>query len=435
MRRRVARSIVAATVLGAVAAASAVAQVESVAETKDAAPGGGTYRGLRRPDVAGSGAAAFLAKVKTASGNVLGIYETTAPMVGAAVVLRDDTVPVAGGRFRRFSRPAINGGGTVAWQARIAGGPFGHGIFAESAAGTIVAASDDPNPGSAGGTIDRPSRPEISDNGDVVFYARLRSASADEGLFRCVGGNGNCSPYGGTAVLEQLVVTGDTYTDSVDAASREVCELSENFDVSNWGIAFRATTAPAGGCSGAAVRGVLRMPFGGAIEAIAKDGDPADPGPSSVHFRFDGAPAINNAGDVAFLGETLNPVQEVVYHCTVAGCPVAGVTPQAFVLQGASDGGGSTVTRFKSVGISDAGDVAFHAVVRDPDKRGLGVYLARYPSTTLERLAVKKDIVVPEGELRRIERPAMSTSGHVAFRGKVKNAIVGGRFAIFVSVP
>ena len=415
--RFLATCIAAALIAFSAASRALAASPTIVLQEGNTSPDGSSYTSLRRPDSAGAGRTAFVGRTELTPGGIF--LASSAP--GTAVAQRGQLILGAGVSIRRVFRPAANVLGEASWQARVS--DFGSGLFSTLASDTIVAARDQ-TVGAA--TLEGFDRPAISDNGDVVFYARLSNLS--ETLFRCTGGDRNC--YSGTGALQELVTLGDAYVDSVHAETRVICDLGEQIDASNWGIAFRARTAPLPvGCSGPAVETILRMPFGGAIQTVATGGDLAKPFTGTrAYSRFDGPPEIDNDGDVAVLGETVDPVQEVIYFCDVLACPAD--PAEAAVVQLQDDGAGRTVTRFKAVGMSDADDIVFQAVASGSDSKALGIYVARAPSWTLERVAANGD-AAPGGEYRRVGRPSMTSDGYIAFEGQLKGGTLS-RFTLWV---
>jgi hypothetical protein len=301
-------------------------------------------------------------------------------------------------------------------------------VFSETAADKVVAVRGQQVPGQpAGYLIDQPERPDISDSGDVVFFSTINGITLTASIFRCYGGDGNC--YTGSGTLEEMVTVGDTYLDSISAETREICELTEHVDASSWGIAFFALTAPTfGGCSAGNDETILRLEYGTiTIRPVAKAGDPAEPGAGPRRqYRFDGPPAINNDGDVAFLGETVSGAQqqEVIYFCNEASCPAdPSDLPEDIVRQHDDDAAGRDLTRLKSVGLSDLDDVSFQAVANSTVAgSGFGIYLAQPPFTPPALRIAGKNDQTPDslGTFGETDRPSMSSDGHVAFKSKVR---------------
>jgi len=397
----------------ALSALSAHAQITEVLRVGDAAPIGGAYRGFERSESAGGGRAVFIART---TDGISGIFGAAAPP-GSVVTFRGEATP--NGEVRRFSRPAANVFGEHAWQARTT---TTTGIFADVAAQNVVALK-----GRVVGaaTMQNFERPVITDAGDVVFFALLSTSQG--GIFRCTGGNGNCNS--GTATLQQMVTIGHTYFDSVDGTMRVICSLGEQLDASAWGIAFRARTALVGaGCSGTRVETVLRKQYGGAYQAVVKAGDEALPGASREHFRFDGPPVIDNDGDIAILGETVNPVDDVIYFCDLGSCP--GTPLQPIVVQRDTDVDGNVLTRFKAIGMSDVDDIVFQTVVELAiGGKTSGIYLATSPAVR-QKIITNHETNGPF-EFRRIGKPSMSSDGYVSFESLVTDGITS-QFAVFV---
>ena len=417
-RKRATWCLFGALVAGAAAVPSVgLAQLSEVLHVGDTVPEiQGDYRSLKRPEAAGAGRATFIARTTF---GFSGIY--SGDSAANAVVVTYRGLIDSGGEVRRFSRPASNVVGQNAWQAHTGG--VGTGIFSDVTGLGIVAVKGNP----AGVTVlDDFERPAITDNQGVVFFAKL--ANFTNGIFRCSGGDGNCDT--GTGTLQQLVAPLATYLDTVDSEMRVICSFTEQFDASNWGIAFRARTATmAGGCGSTQKETILRKSYGGGFQPVAKDGDAALPAPlSRKHFRFDGPPEINNDGDVAFLGETITPVDDVIYFCDVVSCP--GTSPTPVVVQRALDTDGNHLTRFKAVGMSDGNAIVFQSVVElAGGGKTLGIHIA--PNPGVPQKVITNHQFALGVEFRRLGKPSMSSDGYVAFEAVVKD---GGtsRSALFV---
>jgi hypothetical protein len=385
------------------------AQATLILQQGDPAPDGSTYRSFGRAESAGAGRVAFVGRTDLLRGALF--IATSVP--GATIAEVGDILAGSGVTLRRMFRPAANAGGDTAWPAHVSGA-FGGGIFSSLAANDVVLArSDSVGMGVEIRDLDRPS---LSDNGEIVVHAQY--TNLDEVLLRCSGGDHNC--HSGTGTREELVAINDVYFDSVQSENRIICRLSGQVDASNWGIVFRALTAKqTAGCAGAQQETILRMPYGGVPQTVATADETALPANGKrKYLRFDGS-AIDNEGDVAVLGETVEPVQEVIYFCPVATCPAT--LPLVVASQRMDDGAGRAIGRFKAIGISDLNDVSFQAIAAAPDLKTLSIYIARYPAWTLERVAANKEpSPVPGAEFGRLGRPSMSSDGYVTFEAQAK---------------
>jgi hypothetical protein len=169
------------------------------------------------------------------------------------------------------------------------------------------------------------------------------------------------------------------------------------------------------------------------ITTVALEGEAAEPfsGPGgTLYSEFDDVPAINNLGTVVYLGDVEGTVKrESVYMCAVASCPAA---PAAIALSsGDVDTEVNVLTRLGSPHVSDAGDISLRADARGPTVRSSGVFVWRFASDTVERIAVKGEPVpgVTNSFFGRIDRPWISAGGRIAFGA---NTRPGARRAILL---
>src|SRR5205085_12259931 len=102
-------------------------------------------------------------------------------------VCQRDPAPVAG-LFRRLNPPSIGLTGDVAWIANVS---YGRGGVFRSGP-TPVALLGDPVPPPGAGLLAKVTSSRIIDSGDAAFLSAISGGPA-QGIFRCMGGNGNCS--------------------------------------------------------------------------------------------------------------------------------------------------------------------------------------------------------------------------------------------------
>jgi hypothetical protein len=399
------------------------AQIDVVALKDGASPEAGfVYRKFQRPAVGDAVAdpVGFFAKAR-GNGTIRGIFTDAPASAGGTVVLADDPGPESR-LFKRFGNPTINADGDVAFDALLTGGS--KGVFRSGP--TVVTFLGDTVP-SVTGQLDGFTRAHIIDGGDVVFHgtisgpANVGGIALDEGIFRCTGGDGNCST--GTGSLEVVVLKNDPVA---DRAGREFCRFLE-VAASTFGAAFVAETKEDCG-DGAEVprRGVFRLPFGGSVVTVALEGEVSEPDPTpgsgTTYQVIVDRPDIAGDGTIVFKARTTGLlVNTNLYVCDVATCPVA--PAEAAVLQGTTDPGGNAFTGFGPPAVSDSGDVAFTAGARGPGGRVRGMYVRR-SGGALEILALEGDGVpglVPLATFKGFrERIDVSPGGRLAFEAQVK---------------
>jgi len=323
--------------------------------------------------------------------------------------------------FGNFGLPSINVAGNVGFSARVTQGRSG--VFQGDPA--YVAATGDPVPAPATGLMKTFSVGGLTDAGDVVFEttisggAVMSGVEVNQGIFRCVGGNGDCSTQnGGTGTLTTLALVDDAVP---DRAGREFCSFAE-LAASTFGVAFRALTKL--DCANTAepeAVGVFRLPLAGAIETVALQGEPANSFPPSGGTTYATLlePAIANTGMVAFRATTAGLlVTSALYRCAPATCPAS--PADVVVSAGETDGAGNVFSAFSAPGVSDVGDVAFDARIRQGPGAHDGLYIKRVGGT-LDTIAVGGDPVPgsnPPGAFRDMARPRMSPGGKVVFPGR-----------------
>jgi len=321
----------------------------------------------------------------------------------------------------------MNTTGSVAFEARLSGGTTG--VFRDGP--TTVALLGDTVPGVTG-LLSGFSSAFITDASAVVFRGTISGAASvggvdlDEGIFRCSGGDGDCSS--GTGSLETLVLRNDLVD---DRPGRELCHLYEPA-ASDFGVAFYADTKEDCADGGEFTRrGVFRLAYGGSIETIALEGEPCEPEPGTggtTYGLIRNGPDIANDGSVVFKARTTGILSNsVLYLCDFATCPAA--PAEAAVNQGQADPDGNVFKYFSTPAVSDAGDMAFKARGRGATGTVTGVYVRR-GDWTLETIALTEQLVpnlLPQSQFSKIRAKGsgidMSSGGRVAFKAKVKRTL------------
>jgi hypothetical protein len=264
-----------------------------------------------------------------------------------------------------------------------------------------VARTGDAAPG--GGTFDRfgheslPVIAPVNTNGDVAFFATLSRGPADEGIFLQRRGR---------------ILTVAREGDRVPGVGRlsgfgkhPTPALSDGGTV-----AFAAAVA-----GGRAVEGIFAW-SAGRLRAVATTGSPAPGMPSSVLASLD-VPAINARGDIVFLA-TIRRGRESLDAILIG----AGGALRKVVAQGDPAPAGGVVAAFGPPVINARGAVAFAAVVEGKAVPG-GVFVA---SGDRIQMVVGAGEETPIGGIfdKVSERVGLSDAGVVAFHGMLKFAPV-----------
>ena len=289
----------------------------------------------------------------------------------------------------------------------LAGGAAPPARGGETSALRVVARTGDAAPG--GGTFDRfgqealPVIAPVNARGDVAFFATLSRGAADEGIFLQRGGR---------------VVTVARDGDRVPGVGR----LSGFGKHPTPALSDSGTVAFAAAVTGGrAVEGIFAW-SAGRLRAVATTGSPAPGMPSSVLAGLD-VPAINARGDVVFLAG-IRRGRESLDAILVS----TGGTLRKVVAQGDPAPAGGAFAAFGPPAINARGAVAFAAVVEGKAVPG-GVFVA---SGDRIQMVVGAGEETPIGGIfaKVSERVGLSDAGVVAFHGMLKFAPVEA--AIFV---
>lgn len=323
-------------------------QIKAIAQTGQAAPGGGTFdiTFLGQPALNEQGNVAFtftLAPFSLPYGIKAGVYRfSSANGELSAVVVPGVTPAPGGGKFAGATfRASLNNPGDVTFTGIVPAtiGPgaslgLGQGIFQANRFGEIstVVRPGDPAPG--GGTFDFAQNSWINDRGDVAFGGHLAGEECiDEG-----------------ATLPAFIFCAESVYVK-DAAT-------------------------------------------GAIRSIAHQGDPA---PGGGVFRVAFGPVLNDRGDIAFIGD-LTPAPDFGETLGVF-LNTRGTTVSMALPGDPMPGGGHLLTASNSTldfYLNNRGEVAFAAFLdTDSNSDGIqdtGVYVA---SGGLLRLVARTGTVIP----------------------------------------
>jgi hypothetical protein len=434
MMKRVGMIALAVSLLLGGGAAVAV-DIDIVALKDDPSPETGfDYVRFRHPAIgdAVTTPVSFRARVKSASaGSRWGIFLDGVGEAGSAIQFQGDLAPESR-LFKTLDNPTTNDDGDVAFTARLSGGSEMVGREGDT---TVALVGDDLSAAvpPVTGVLDDLSDPRktdglVTDDGDVVFRGTISGAAQvsgvdiDEGVFRCTGGDGDCS--GGTGTLETLVLRNDPLP---DRAGREICSVT-TLAASTFGIVMLADTQLDCADDGEPIRrGVLRMPYGGGIVTVALEGEESEPipGPGGTTYGlFMATPDIANDGTIVFKGRTGGLlIQEVLYLCAAASCPAT--RPEAAIVEGTVDPDGNAYGSFGTPVVANGGLMAFKAKARGVSGSVRAVY-RRQAGGTVDTVIARGDPVpglLPASEVSRVfgfERVDLSSGGQLAFRAKIK---------------
>lgn len=403
--------------LVALAAGPADAVLKTVALQGDPSPDAAApYKRFRAPAVSDAAGERVAFWVPTQGGRKC-IFRVD-PDGGPGTTVVCEKTPSPDGRlFTKLQDPSLDAAGTPVFASRTSVG--NDGVY-RGVPPAVVALTNDP----VGPVfLDDPSYATVTDAGDVVFLARLTGGVPDDAaLFRCAGGDGNCSPATappGTGTLTTLARVGDPVP---DRPGREICAFLAA-DASNFGAAFTATTRLDCGDGGEPpLVGLFRRPFAGAVETIALAGEPSGVGPTTwANVR--GTPSIANGGRVGFQADLTGTPSSGLFVCDAGTCPA--LPPQNALEVGQIDGAGNAFRFFSAPSVSDAGDLAFNARIGGgPAGASNGVYVWRAATDTVDAVALKGDAVpgIPGAVFRQflLGPPAMSPGGRIVFKARIK---------------
>ena len=270
---------------------------EIVAISGDPAPdGNGTFSSFIVPALNDTGQVAFVSGLSDTSAGPTGprgvFRGTTAPGSLVQIARELEAVPDGNGTFSNFVAPSINEAGEASFAAILAhtAGTTtdDSGIYRGAAtSGSLVqvAREGQQAPDGNGDLADLSFvGPELNDAGQVAFRTELTGttggADDDTAIFRGDGG-----------ALSTIVRKGQLAPDGI----ANFASLAPSPALNSAGqVAFQATLTSVGG------EGVF-LAAGGPITTIVRNGQPAPDGNGTIFSA--GIPALNDAGQVAFVGD------------------------------------------------------------------------------------------------------------------------------------
>jgi hypothetical protein len=411
------------------------ASIKTVALQGNPAPSSGTFKKFREPvigDGAGTRVAVYV-KIRGVGGKRC-LFELDPDGGPDAVIACERDPSPDGATFTRIAfDPTITATNAVAWSSRLS---FGRsGVYREGPA--VVALLGDPVPVPGTGLLKLLTQARITATSDVVFHSTISGGAVvlgvevNQGIFRCTGGDGNCSS--GTGTLETLLLVNDPVA---DRPGREFCSFGKVV-AGTFGIAFRGVTKLDCADGGETpLTGVFRKPFVGPVVTVALEGETSNPFPApggTLYGALTDALSMNDTGSVAFRASTTGVLNaQHLFLCDSATCPA---TPaEAAVTSGDVDDASNAFLNFSPPAVSAAGDIAF--VARLFGSTRSGAYIRR-TTDDIETIAVAFDTIPdlpPPGSafFQRFNPPGMSPGGKVAFRAKLRWSVsTTSRYGVF----
>jgi hypothetical protein len=312
--------------------------------------------------------------------------------------------------IKRIDQPKIAADAeSVTWIGIAAGGLSG--IFTTDLTGapytsTTRVASGNEIPGTGGGVVSNIISGGVSSTGDLFFTAKLslpsgtvRPSYKDGVLAACAAGD-DCFTNNG--LFEKGKQEGDLLKGGT------VCEFVDDVSVSDFGVAFKATTdsendppeelgadicLQSAGPNSSIVEGVFRADgiFAG-FDKIAEAGGESMPSPSPAgtqYASFRSSPVMNNDGDLCFIASTQGVIRLTYVYCASDfNCP--GALPVNVLADRSTSAQGDQIRVFKDFDVSDPGYLAVQTtkgVFGGPGAFSCG------PISPVSTLAARKDSI------------------------------------------
>jgi hypothetical protein len=311
----------------------------TIAASGDPTPAGGTFRTFGNPSVNGAGIVVFRATFDNGGAVSDGIFQYSGGVI-TSLFLENGASP-DGGTYRIFRNDTvINDAGNVAFVARTTAGGARDRIFVfDGVVTTLMATEGVPCP--CGGTINRialgtPRGWDLSDTGiNIVFFADAGGIGSHDGIFTSNGVSLTTIACHGAATP-----LGGTHSDVGDQPTLN--SLGQVYFVSR--------------ISGGPVSSALWRYVGGITTAIAQPGTALATGGSITDLRADQTVATNAAGDVAFSAAVTGSARSVLFKTLAAALP-SEVVGQA----DACPAGGTFESVDDELDLAPNGDIAFEA--------------------------------------------------------------------------
>lgn len=394
----------------------------------DPSPIGGFYSAaVSGPAVDAVGNLAFFTRLAGAVTTEALIFR---PLSGPATsVIVGDGSPTGDGFFAGppFSSAIVNDADTVVFKSFVARGRSSLGIFRwrEADGVTVLVRTGDAAPvGGAKRFLDLPGDVSLNAAGAIAFAALVEGSG--RGVFAQ-------DPDGTVRKIAQagdLLYPGTTDDKKLDNVAANPVMLADGSVVFRGTFSYRDPVNPLGKLR---EEGIFRVDQSGTLAILARTGEDSPTGQPFFRFRD---PSANGGMSVVFrapIGDrTLVADPNLLPVGLFLVDPAATVT--ALALQDQTLGPGMKLSGLTGRPTIDTnGDVAFLAKLArgDDDHTAL---LRRSADGTVTNLAEVGGKGPIGGVLRGVSRPAMSSAGHVAFRGTFE-PFSGASTAYYVASP
>jgi hypothetical protein len=222
-----------------------------------------------------------------------GVFHRSAAGVMQLLAGAGDSVFGGAETYSSFGYPALNDGGTVAFEAVTTGGPASPGLFADTGSGTLaLARAGDPAPGTGGGTLVNFLYPAINASGSVAFLSNVTGGSAAGGFFVA------------SSAVESVVVAGQSLP-----GAGPITTIASLPDIASDGSVAMSLAFGSG-----PVAGGVWVHDAGVYTPVALAGEIA-PSSGGAAFASFGFLSRNDAGRVAFVA-TLNDARTGIFLAT-----------------------------------------------------------------------------------------------------------------------
>ena len=363
-------------------------------------------------------------------------------------VCTGDSLPAEVGslEIKRIDQPKISAdAASVTWIGIAAGGS--QGIFTTDLVGvpydkvnfstTTRVATGNEIPGTGNGVVSSIISGGVNSTGDLFFTAKLslppgtvRASYKDGVLAGCASGN-DCF------TTNSLFEKGKQEGDNLKGAT--VCEFVGDVSVSDYGVAFKATTDSendppaelgsdiclqfAAGPNTSIVEGVFRVAgVFSTYDKIAEAGDESNPSPSPAgtqYASFRSSPVMTDTGDMCFIASTQGVIRlTYVYCCAEFTCPSE--LPVNVLADRSTSFSGDKIRVFKDFDVSEPGYLAVQTT--KGVFGGSGAFSGAI--SPVYTLATRKDVI--DGYEIKTFKPGVAlgadatTGNDVAFQGLAK---------------
>jgi len=394
-------------------ATAAAADAVLIARIGDSTADAGLFVGppFGPPALNDTGDVVFRAFVARSSSSV-GIFRSRAGRI-ESVVRAGDPAPGGGTFFDIQGRPSVNNAGTVAFAASVLGKGTGVFVIGANGAKTIALRGDDGPPGTTFAAVG--INPAINDAGVVAFRATVtgQDGHKQEGVY-----------VAGAFGVRPVALVGAAPTGGGDPFFKFRDPSITNTPV----VGFNASL----GTSAVAANGLFVADLNRASR-IAVEGQALGDGVTLSGVT--GAPAVDDAGNVAFLGRRSAPPNPGSTLRHDLGLAVMTQTRTGIAVLEAQDMPGPAGGSFKSFGapaLGGNGDVLFFGSFNPKNPAAAGFFLSQNGATA-PYLLVGETSPIGTRFVSLGTRAVMNAHDELAFIGTVSKG--DARNAIFLASP